>query len=118
MGIAQLGYVGLGVSELGRWEEFATRVLGLQVSDRAADGTLHLRMDEYYHRLLLHASDEDDLAYVGWQVTTPRALDELVARLQGAGVTVTEGSAEERPRARCVGSPSAVRYPPASACAT
>ncbi len=96
MGIAQLGYVGLGVSDLGRWEEFATRILGLQISDRAADGTLHLRMDEYYHRLLLHASDDDDLAYVGWQVTTPRALDELVARLEGAGVAVTEGSAEER----------------------
>lgn len=95
MGIVQLGYVGVGASDLGRWEQFATRILGLQLSDRAADGTLHLRMDEYYHRLILHPSDDDDLAYVGWQVNTPRALDELVARLEGAGVAVTEGSAAD-----------------------
>ena len=96
MGIVQLGYVGVGVSDLDRWEDLATRIVGLQLGERAADGTLHLRMDEYYHRLILHPSGDDELAYVGWQVNTPRELDALVARLEGAGVAVTEGTAEER----------------------
>jgi 2,3-dihydroxybiphenyl 1,2-dioxygenase len=96
MGIVQLGYVGVNVSDPARWEDLATRIVGLQLGDRADDGTLHLRMDEYYHRLILHPHGNDDLAYVGWQVNTPRELDALVARLEAAGAAVTEGTAEEQ----------------------
>ena len=49
-GVTQLGYLGINVSDLDAWEQFATDVLGLQVSGRDTDGSLFLKMDEYHHR--------------------------------------------------------------------
>jgi extradiol dioxygenase len=103
VGITQLGYVGIGVRDLARWETFATRIVGLELSARDPDGTLYLRLDDYHHRLLLHPSGEDDLLYVGWQVATPQALADLVARLRAAGVSVSPGSPEERAQRRVQG---------------
>ena len=96
MGISQLGYVGIGVSDLPRWEQFAAEVLGLQVAARGDDGTLFLRMDEYAYRLALHPTGENDLLYLGWFVPSFDALDALGERLRAADVRVEEGSAEER----------------------
>ncbi len=94
-GIAQLGYLGFEVSDLGAWEAFATGVLGLVVADRREDGGFSLRMDGHAHRLLISPGKADDLAVLGWQVDGPAALEEVSARLRAAGVEVTPGSAEE-----------------------
>jgi catechol-2,3-dioxygenase len=53
MAVSQLAYVGIGVSDMTRWKAFAGDVLGLQVVEGEADGTVFLRMDEYHHRLAL-----------------------------------------------------------------
>ena len=53
MAVSQLGYLGIGVSNMDAWEAYATEVLGMEVSGRADDGTLYLRMDENHHRLAL-----------------------------------------------------------------
>lgn len=95
MSIIQLGYVGFGVSDLAAWETLATKVLGLRVSERAADGTLYLGMDDYYHRLVLRPTGEDDLIFAGWQVPTPRDFQETVARIRASGTEVVEGTPEE-----------------------
>ena len=47
--VTQLGYLGLSVSDLDQWEQFAAHVLGLQPNGRDPDGSLFLRMDEYHH---------------------------------------------------------------------
>ena len=88
MGVTQLGYVGLGVSDMSAWEELVTGILGLEVSDRPEDGSLYLRMDDLHHRIVLHPDGTDDLSYVGWQVPTAAALRELEATLRDAGVRV------------------------------
>ncbi len=54
--VTQLGYLGLSVSEVEQWEQFAGQVLGLQANGRDADGSLFLRMDEYHHRFVLQQS--------------------------------------------------------------
>ena len=51
--VTQLGYLGIGVSDLARWEHFAANVLGLEVNGADADGSTFLRMDEYHHRFIL-----------------------------------------------------------------
>ncbi|MCA9531796.1 MAG: VOC family protein [Myxococcales bacterium] len=94
--IEQLGYLGLGVSDLEAWERFATHVLGLGVSRRADDGAFALRMDGHAHRFLVYPDPLDDLRFVGWQVADAAALDEASARLERAGTKVTRGTAEER----------------------
>lgn len=101
--ITQLGYVGISASELGEWERFATEILGLELCARAPDGTLHLRMDEHHHRLIVHQGKADDLAYVGWQVADAEALDAAVLKLHGAGVSSCQGTTEELAERKVLG---------------
>lgn len=93
--ITQLGYLGLSVSDINVWEQFATQTLGLQVSDRWADGTLLLRNDAYHHRFLVHPTGKDDLEYLGWEVTDEHALRAMTNQLQAAGTEVRQGTREE-----------------------
>ena len=100
--ISQLGYLGLGVTDLPAWERFATGVLGLAVGVRGSDETLYLRMDEYSYRLALHPDHSDDLLYVGWEVADAQALRAIAGQISAAGVTVSPGSPEEAQRRRVV----------------
>ena len=96
MGISGLGYMGIGVSDMARWREFATTgVLGLQESEEGPDGTVYLRMDEQHHRLALTPTGEDDVVFVGWEVPTNEALDEMAEKLTKNGIPFEEGTPEE-----------------------
>jgi len=90
--VTQLGYLGIGVSDVEAWEQFATHILGLQNNGRDDDGALFLKMDEYHHRFALHPNGNDDVQYVGWEVADEQALQAMCAQLQAAGVHVTPGS--------------------------
>lgn len=94
MTVSQLAYVGIGVSEMARWQTFATEVLGLQVV-KGDDDTVYLRMDEYHHRIALHPTGEDDVLYVGLQAPTPTAYEQGKAALQATGAALTPGTAAE-----------------------
>jgi 2,3-dihydroxybiphenyl 1,2-dioxygenase len=97
-GVSQLGYLAFAVKDVAAWEKLAVEVLGLAVSARFAGGGFALRMDGHEQRILVEPGDADDLAYLGWQVDSNTALDELAARLRAAGVQVEPGSAEEAAR--------------------
>ena len=101
--VSQLGYLGLSVSDMATWEQFATTVLGLAVNEHADDGSLYLRMDEYHHRFLVHPTGADDLAYIGWEVADEHALHAVADQLGAAGVEVTPGTPEERAIRRVAG---------------
>ena len=79
--VAQLGYVGLNVSNLDQWEHFATDILGLQSNGNDADGSLSLRMDEYDRRFILNPGGGDDLAFIGWEVSNAEQLSALATQL-------------------------------------
>lgn len=93
--ITQLGYLGIGVSDITAWERFATETLGLQLSAKENDGTLLLRLDDYHHRFLIHPTGEDDVAYFGWEVTGVHELRAMEERLRAAGTEVARGTPEE-----------------------
>jgi len=99
--VTQLGCLGIGVSDLPRWQRFATDVLGLELNGVEADGSSFLRMDEYHHRFVLKPGGNDDVNFVGWEVRDQAALGEIAARLKAAGIEVTPATAEEA-RARRV----------------
>jgi extradiol dioxygenase len=93
--VTQLGYLGLGVSDLGAWKTHATDVLGFEITDDSERDTLYLRMDQHHHRVAVHADGSDDLGYIGWEVKDQAAMQTLAARLEDAGFKVTPGSRED-----------------------
>ena len=101
--VSQLGYLGLSVRDLNQWEQFAAQVLGLQPNGHDPDGALFLRMDDYHHRVIVHPTGNDDLAYIGWEVATEEGLEAMAAQLERAGVSVTAGTAEEAEARRVAG---------------
>ena len=119
--ITQLGYLGIGVSDINAWEEFATQTLGLQLSAKEDDGTLLLRLDDYHHRFLIHPTGQDDIAYLGWEVTGTHELRAMEEQLRAAGIDVQHGTREEAAARRVVelitykdpsGIPSEIFYGP------
>jgi 2,3-dihydroxybiphenyl 1,2-dioxygenase len=92
--IQALGYVGLTVSDLPRWKEFATQLLGLQAVLRD-DNRLDLRMDTYAVRLRLTVGAADDIDVVGWEVRDAQDLENLTSTLTNHGIAVTQGTLDE-----------------------
>ena len=93
--ISQLGYVGIGTSDVKAWQDLATDILGMQVVPGDDRSTSYLRMDEYHHRLELRSSGRDDLEFVGWEVPDPVSLQRVAQQLEDGGVTVTPGTRDE-----------------------
>ena len=100
--VTQLGYLGIGVSNVDAWKQFAAHTLGLQVHDPDSDGTVFLKMDEYHHRFALRANGHNDIDYVGWEVADEHALSALRGQLEGAGVALQAGSTDLAAQRRVV----------------
>ncbi len=96
--VTQLGYLGIGVKDVGAWEGYAEGLLGLGVAGREADGSLLLGMDDHHHRFEMRPDERDDIAYVGWQCDSAADMDAIGARLDAAGVAVAGGTREELER--------------------
>ncbi len=84
-GISSLGYVGFKVSDLEAWSAFATQTLGLMLAEEPA-GALRYRLDAQAWRIAVEPGEEDDLAYVGFEVAGPAELAAIAERLTAAGV--------------------------------
>jgi 2,3-dihydroxybiphenyl 1,2-dioxygenase len=119
--VSQLGYIGLGVSDMDVWLEFAQDVLGLQLNGRTEDGGAFLRMDRNHHRLQLIPDAADDLLFKGWEVKDRDSLDLIAAQVRAFGIEVAEASAEDIARRMVLGlirfddpagSPTEVYYGP------
>ncbi|HEY1967264.1 MAG TPA: VOC family protein [Pseudonocardia sp.] len=95
MSIRCLGYLGVQTPDPASWEPFGTGVLGLAVTAKGDDGTLYLRADERRHRLAIHPGEDSRIRYAGWEVADEAGLTEMIARLDGAGVSWTGGDHDE-----------------------
>jgi len=99
MGVTELGYLGLGVSDLEAWKTFARDILALEVVDENEGDRCYLRMDYWHHRMVLHRERSDDLAYLGFRVAGPDEFLAMQKQLADAGIEFRVGSlaeAEER----------------------
>src|SRR5689334_15537447 len=93
MEIRSLGYLRFEATDLDAWECFATE--GLDLGAVRDGDVLRLSLDDHPSRMVLHTGDADRLVAAGWEVAGRRALDELVDRLERAGVAVKEATADE-----------------------
>ena len=87
MTLTSLGYIGIQSSRLADWDGFATDLLGMQKVD---GGTAQnaFRMDDRKQRLIVSRDDSEGLAFMGWEIGSVDELEELVHRLENAGVAV------------------------------
>jgi 2,3-dihydroxybiphenyl 1,2-dioxygenase len=95
MTVSQLAYVGANTSDVAAWRKYGTDVLGLEIGADSDDKLLYLRSDERHHRLSVNAADNDDVAYVGWEVANHEVLEAAAANLERHGVTVESGKPTE-----------------------
>ena len=93
--VTELGYLTLGVKDLGRWKSFAAEILGLEVADGPNPGRCYLRMDYWHHRIVLEENGADDLMVLGFRVAGQDEFREMAKRLETAGVSVRLGSFEQ-----------------------
>jgi 2,3-dihydroxybiphenyl 1,2-dioxygenase len=94
--VTELGYLGLSVSNLAAWRDYAAGLIGLEAFEEEGDaGRLFLRMDRWHHRIELIEGGGDDLLYLGWRVAGPLELDEMEDKLRKAGLAVERRSSAE-----------------------
>jgi biphenyl-2,3-diol 1,2-dioxygenase len=93
--ITQLGYLGIEVTDMARWERFAAEVLGLSVSAGPSADTRWLRMDEQRQRFVLTSGPADDLAFAGWQVANAEAIAAFAEVLDAKSIRWTRGTDDE-----------------------
>ena len=101
--VTQLGYLAFEVSDVAAWRAFGTKILGLEVVDDLGPRGFSLRMDGYHQRFFIEAGVADDLAAIGWQVESARALEKISKRLRDNGHVVVDGSSEEAARRNVAG---------------
>ena len=95
MAVTELGYMGLGVSDLEAWQKFAREIVGLEVVDEGEGDRCYLRMDYWHHRIVLHRDESDDLAYLGFRVAGADEFLDTQKQLADAGIEFRLGSVEE-----------------------
>ena len=98
MDLQALGYVGVRAKNLDDWVSYGTRLLGMQMVDRAAS-KMALRMDDRKQRVIVNGNGGEGIDFIGLEATDALALDELGARLEAHGIEVTRATralADER----------------------
>jgi len=90
--IGCLGYLGLAVKDLDAWSAFATGVLGLMPAERSGEASeaRRFRLDDQAWRIAIEPGEEDDLAYLGFEVAGAAELAEFARRIEAAGAGVAE----------------------------
>ncbi|MEO1189121.1 MAG: biphenyl-2,3-diol 1,2-dioxygenase, partial [Pseudomonadota bacterium] len=91
--IKALGYLGLGVSDLGEWEHFLINTIGVMASQSLTD-QLDLRVDDYAWRIRLIRDPADDILFAGWEVSNADDLLALKERLLANEIVVHNGDDE------------------------
>lgn len=92
--VKALGYIGCSISGVKAWEKLLLDVFALEKRSDSPGGVLQYRIDGNHHRLSLYKSKKDKLEYLGWELETQDALDELAHELTASGVKLQRGDAK------------------------
>lgn len=97
--IHSLGYFLFEVSDLGAWDDFLTRVVGVERGDRMDGDLVPYRTDDRAARILLRRGPADDLLALGFEVSDEQAAHRLASRIEDGGHRVEVfGSVEAQAR--------------------
>lgn len=93
-GRVHLGYVVVETEKFADWRRFGHDAIGMHVDDTLPD-LMRFRLDEHDCRFLLQRGPAEDVTALGWQLDDHGSLDEILSRVTGRGVPITEGTAEQ-----------------------
>lgn len=95
MGVSQLGYLVLDVSEINAWRDLAAHIMGAE--ERSDDDTdlVRLRFDEHHHRITLRPAKADSVAAIGWEVPSLGELESVRRKVTAQGFSITEATRED-----------------------
>ena len=93
----RLGYVALNVTNIASSTTFYRDLVGLAVSESAADFTA-LRCSHDHHNMLLYQAAQPGLKRIAFELETRADLDAARQHLESQGIAATEVSIEERTR--------------------
>jgi len=88
-GITELGYVRIGVSDLGAWHKFCSELLGLEVHEDSEADRLYVRNDQWHHRIIIEKDESDDLLAAGLRVAGPAEFMDMQSVLKANDVPFT-----------------------------
>jgi 3,4-dihydroxy-9,10-secoandrosta-1,3,5(10)-triene-9,17-dione 4,5-dioxygenase len=93
--IAGLGYIVVQTSEMDAWRTYAKDLLGMMPSKLPLpDGMYAYRNDDHMARIILQPG-ENDVAAVGWEVAGRLEWEDLLERLDNAGIAGVDITGEE-----------------------
>lgn len=98
MAIHSLGYITVQASDLSRWVDYGTKMVGFAVNDamtQAHKNALFLKMDDRPFRFLVEKAGEDRYGASGWEAANPIEFSATIKQLRAAGVEVTQGTPAE-----------------------
>lgn len=94
MKITEFGYVIIGTTDVAKWRDYGTKVLGMAAVD-GPDGVLYLKMDERDFRFAVKKTDKEQLYASGWGADSEADYNAVRKALEGAKVKVTPGTPDE-----------------------
>ncbi|MFF5988804.1 VOC family protein [Prauserella flavalba] len=95
MSVNALGHLSISTSKKDEWLKFAGNVLGMQICQSNPDGVTRVRLDDRSYRLEFEEGADEELTRIGWEVPDAAGLEDVIARLEGDGLTVTRCGADE-----------------------
>jgi 2,3-dihydroxyethylbenzene 1,2-dioxygenase len=101
--VTELGYIGLGVSDLDAWHRYLTEVIGLEWVDEREPERAYYRMDSWHHRVVVQRDSRDDLLFLGLRVAQREDLDALCEILSKSDTAYRYGTPEEISERRVMG---------------
>src|ERR1700694_4125593 len=93
--VTELSYMGIGVTNPDAWKNFASRIVGMELTEDQERDRCYLRMDYWHHRIILHNDSSDDLMYLGFRVAGAEEFAAMQQQLSAAGIKFRVGSEEE-----------------------
>jgi 3,4-dihydroxy-9,10-secoandrosta-1,3,5(10)-triene-9,17-dione 4,5-dioxygenase len=103
MQVESLGYVVVSSTDLDKWLDYGTNVVGMmQATNMPDNGSVYLRMDQRPFRYQIVKGEFDGLLMAGWDLGTEEAFKEAIAELTAKGIAFEKIDSADELAARAV----------------
>jgi 3,4-dihydroxy-9,10-secoandrosta-1,3,5(10)-triene-9,17-dione 4,5-dioxygenase len=103
MKVKSLGYVVVSSTDLAKWSDYGTQVIGMQQSTSMADnGSVYLKMDQRTFRYQIVHGEYDGLMFSGWDIGSEADFIACIDDLEARGISLEKIDDQAQLTARAV----------------